>query len=132
MPYLSAQFNQELSPAMAKKIAQTLSDLTESILNKKHELTAVTLGHIAAEHWFIGGKTLEEQSASSFYLNIKITAGSNTQEEKAHYIASVYQAIEEIIGPLARASYIVIDEVPGDAWGYQGQTQAFRYGLKAV
>jgi 4-oxalocrotonate tautomerase len=130
MPYLSAQFSKELSPAMAKQIAQTLSDLTESILNKEHELTAVTLGHIAAEHWFIGGKTREKQGASSFYLNI--TAGSNTQEEKAHYIASVYKAIEEIIGPLARASYIVIDEVPSDAWGYQGQTQAFRYGLKAV
>ncbi|MCX7206460.1 MAG: tautomerase family protein [Proteobacteria bacterium] len=77
-------------------------------------------------------KNLDEHSASSFYLNIKITAGSNTQEEKAHYIACVYQAIEEIIGPLARASYIVIDEVPGDARGYQGQTQAFRYGLKVI
>ncbi|MFI5339785.1 MAG: hypothetical protein ACHQ7N_08100 [Candidatus Methylomirabilales bacterium] len=35
--------------------------------------------------------------------------------------------MEGIVGNLAPASYIVIHEVHADAWGYQGQTQEFRY-----
>ena len=31
------------------------------------------------------------------------------------------------IGPLAAASYIVIDDVRADAWGFEGQTQEQRY-----
>ena len=35
--------------------------------------------------------------------------------------------MQKIVGDLAPASYIVIHEVHADAWGYQGQTQEFRY-----
>ena len=35
--------------------------------------------------------------------------------------------MEGITGPLAPASYVVVHEVRGDAWGYQRQTQEFRY-----
>jgi len=58
---------------------------------------------------------------------IKVTDGTNTKDEKAVYVSRAFSAIEAIIGPLALASYIVIHDVRGDAWGYQGQTQEFRY-----
>ena len=47
--------------------------------------------------------------------------------KKALYALRVFAGIEAIVGTLAPASYIVIHEVRADAWGYQGQTQEFRY-----
>ena len=60
-------------------------------------------------------------------LDIKVTEGTNTKDEKALYALRVFDGIEAIAGTLAPASYIVIHEVRADAWGYQGQTQEFRY-----
>lgn len=52
-----------------------------------------------------------------------MTEGTNTKDEKALYVSRVFAAMEGILGPLAPASYIVIHEVRGDSWGFQGQTQ---------
>ena len=83
--------------------------------------------YVPPEQWYIGGTELEGQSLSSFYLDIKVTEGTNTKDEKAAYVSRVFAAMASIMGSLAPASYVVIDEVHGDAWGYQGQTQEFRY-----
>lgn len=64
---------------------------------------------------------------ATFYLDIKITEGTNTKNEKADYIAKVFAEFESLLGPLNPASYIVLHEVRADAWGYQGRTQEFRY-----
>lgn len=64
---------------------------------------------------------------STFYLDIKVTEGTNTKNEKAAYVKQVFAGMEAILGRVASASYIVIHEVHADAWGYQGETQEFRY-----
>ena len=66
-------------------------------------------------------------SQPSFYLDIKVTEGTNTKNEKARYVQAVFEAMGRLLGELAPASYIVIEEVRADAWGYSGQTQEFRY-----
>jgi 4-oxalocrotonate tautomerase len=104
-----------------------LTDLTAEVLKKKRELTAVCIEYVAPEQWYIGGIQLGPQPMSSFFLEIKITEGTNTKDDKAAYVSRVFAVIEEIVGPLAAASYIVIHEVQADSWGYQGQTQEFRY-----
>ena len=104
-----------------------MTELTADILNKKTELTAVEVEFISPQRWFIGGVSLQAQIATSFYLDIKVTEGTNTKDEKARYVAQVFSSVEAIIGPLATASYVTIEEVNADAWGYQGQTQEFRY-----
>lgn len=127
MPYLNVKLCAASSQEASAKIALVLTDLTTEFLKKKRELTAVTVEYIAAEQWFIGGTPITDQFVSSFYLDIRITEGTNTKDEKAIYVSRVFAAIEAIIGSLAPASYIVIHEVHADAWGYQGQTQEFRY-----
>ena len=83
--------------------------------------------YVPPEQWYIGGAGLKGQALSSFYLNIKVTECTNTKDEKAVYVSRVFAAMASIMGSLAPVSYIAIDEVRGDAWGYQGQTQEFRY-----
>ena len=127
MPYLHLKIAAPASPEKGAQVAAMLTELTASLLGKKRELTAVELVFVKPQQWFIAGVSLEHMQANSFYLDIKVTEGTNTKNEKAEYVRQVFAGMQEIVGDLAPASYIVIHEVHADAWGYQGQTQEFRY-----
>jgi len=127
MPFLNLKLSGETSQETASLAAKCLTDLTAEILKKRRELTAVAVEFVAPSRWYIAGISLGDQSLRSFYLDIKVTEGTNTKDEKALYALRVFAGIEAIVGSLAPASYIVIHEVRADAWGYQGQTQEFRY-----
>jgi 4-oxalocrotonate tautomerase len=127
MPYLNVKIAAPASAETCTKVATLLTELTASILGKKRELTAVAVEFTEPRQWFIGNVPLDQLQANSFYLDIKVTEGTNTKGEKSDYVHQVFAGMEEIIGKLAPASYIVIQEVRADAWGYQGQTQEFRY-----
>ncbi len=128
MPLLNVKLCAPPSSETAAQVAAALTDLTVEILKKKRELTAVAVEYLPPSQWFIGGAALAAQSHSTFSLEIKVTEGTNSNNEKAAYISQVFAAMEMIIGPMATASYIVIHDIRGDSWGYQGQTQEFRAG----
>ena len=67
--------------------------------------------------------TLAEHGLASFWLDIRITDGTNTREEKAAFIAAAFTKMNELIGPLHNESYVLVDDVRGDAYGYGGLTQ---------
>lgn len=127
MPYLNARLSGSPAKEVSAKVALLLTDLTAEVLKKKRELTAVTIDFVPPEQWFIGGLPLAAQPQRSFYLDIKVTEGTNTKDEKALFVSRVFKAVEGIVGALNPASYIVIHEVRADSWGYQGQTQEYRY-----
>ncbi len=127
MPILNVKICGNPSAEQSARIAAALTDLTADVLKKKRELTAVAVEHVSPAQWFIAGVSQASQSVGTFYLDIKVTEGTNTKDEKASYVNRVFAAMEGILGPLAPASYIVIHEVRGDSWGYQGQTQEYRY-----
>jgi 4-oxalocrotonate tautomerase len=127
MPYLNAKLCAPESAETTVRIAALLTDLTAEVLRKKRELASVAVEYLAPQQWFIGGTSLASQGVATFYLDIKVTEGTNTKDEKALYVQKVFAAVEAVIGKLNTASYIVIHEVRGDAWGYQGATQEYRY-----
>ena len=77
--------------------------------------------------WFASGKSLAEQKLASFWLDIHITEGTNTKDEKAAYIAAMFTRMSELLGSLHNESYLYVDEVRGDAYGFGGLTQERRY-----
>ncbi len=127
MPILNVKLCVTPTPETSGRVAAALTDLTVEILKKKRELTVVAIEYVPASEWFISGNTFASQSLATFSLDIKVTEGTNTKNEKAHYVNRVFAALEEIVGQLAPASYIVVHDVRGDSWGYQGQTQEYRY-----
>ena len=127
MPYLNVKLSIPESPETTERIASMLTTLTVDVLKKKRELTSVALDYINAQRWYIGGASLATQKTATFYLEIKITEGTNTKDEKTSYVQQVFAAVESVLGMLHPASYIVIHEVRADAWGYGGATQEFRY-----
>ncbi len=129
MPYLNVRLSTPLPDGAPARVAALLTDLTAEVLKKKRELTAVVIDPVRAEHWFIGGAPLgaRQEPVASFFLDIKVTEGTNTKDEKAAYVQRVFAGLQSILGPLDPASYVVIHEVRADAWGYGGATQEFRY-----
>jgi len=125
MPYISVKVAGNRSDQTASQIAAAVLENTSAILNKKKELTSVSVEFVEPQHWFIAGERCG--SGTSFYLDIKITEGTNTKDQKALYVNRMFAAMESLLGTLHPASYIVVQDVRGDSWGYQGQTQEYRY-----
>ncbi len=127
MPYLNLRISQNETSETVDKLVSTLMKHTTDILGKKPEVTSIVIDQIAAQSWFVGGKRISEQNAVTFYLDIKITDGTNTKKEKSEYIKHVFAEFETILGSITPASYIVIHDVRADAWGFQGLTQEYRF-----
>ena len=127
MPYVYVKISGLKSNDQAEQVAKRVTDHTADILLKKRELTSVSVEFIENNHWFIGGAMCGKEAGATFYLEIKITEGTNTKDQKAKYVSQVFASMEDILGSLNPASYVVIQDVRGDSWGYQGQTQECRY-----
>ncbi|MCB0257611.1 MAG: tautomerase family protein [Anaerolineae bacterium] len=127
MPYLYVRIAGDADPVLAERVAADLLAITGSVLGKRKEVTSISIDFVPATTWFVGGSRVADDAPSTFYLNIKITEGTNTKDQKAAYVDKVFPAMQALIGPLARASYIVIDDVRADAWGFEGKTQEQRY-----
>jgi 4-oxalocrotonate tautomerase len=127
MPFLDVRLSSAEAPADSTAIADDLTRLSAEILGKKPQVTAVALQWLPADQWFVGGRSLAAEGLCSFFLKIEITAGTNTKDQKAAFVAAVFAAMEGRLGRLAPASYVVVQEVAADAWGYAGRTQEYRY-----
>ena len=126
MPILQVKISPPQHPDTYARLAESLSRLTAQHLGKQFDVTAVDIEERLVGRWYIGG---ELPQAATFFLDISITAGTNTEADKAQFIAAVYANVQQQIGggkPLAQASYIAVHEVPATDWGYGGQTQQAR------
>lgn len=127
MPILTVSISREPDRALSATVADTLTAATKCYLHKDPAVTAVTISYIAPENWFVGGASLASQGLNSFWLEINVTAGTNTKSEMADYIEAVFLGMRHVLGALAETSYIVVHEVPAAAWGFAGKTQEFRF-----
>jgi len=127
MPYLNVRIAQKESSEVAEKVVSALMKRTSNLLGKKPEVTSITIDFISPELWFVGGKRISAQNAVTFYLEIKITDGTNTKNEKSEYVRNVFCDFESILGTITPASYIVIYDIRADSWGFNGKTQEYRF-----
>ncbi|MBI5318277.1 4-oxalocrotonate tautomerase family protein [Bradyrhizobium sp.] len=114
-------------PSLKSEIAAAVSDLTASILHKDPKVTAVIVKAADAADWFAGGKSLAEQRLASYWIDTHVSEGTNTKDEKAAYLAAMFSRMGELLGPLHEETYLHVDEVKGDAYGFGGLTQERRY-----
>jgi 4-oxalocrotonate tautomerase len=128
MPLITVTYaSSREKPALKSDIAAAVSELTAKILHKDPKVTAIIVKSVDAADWFAGGKSLAEQKLASYWLDIHISEGTNTKDEKAAYLAAVFARMGELLGPLHNETYLHVDEVKGDAYGFGGLTQERRY-----
>ena len=128
MPLITVTYaSSREKPALKSDIAAVVSELTAKILHKDPKVTAIIVKSVNAADWFAGGKSLAEQKLATYWLDIHISEGTNTKDEKAAYLAEVFKRMGESLGPLHEETYLHVDEVKGDAYGFGGLTQERRY-----
>lgn len=126
MPTLNLKVSPPQAAERNQAMAVALTELSATILGKRAEVTAVTIEGLPLKEWFIGG---QPPSSATVMLVISVTAGTNTPEEKAQFIAAAFDELQRQIAPehgLAMASYVTVRELPASDWGYGGQTQLAR------
>lgn len=124
MPMITLQISRPLDADVRLAVTRAVTDLTAELLGKKRELTALSISHVA--HWSVGTVSVDE-AHTAFYLDVRITAGTNTKKEKAAYLSALWPTLEDLLGPLHPASYIVVTDIAADSWGYGGETQELRH-----
>lgn len=128
MPLITVTYcSPQPTPTTKADIAAAVSDLTARILRKDPKVTAIIVKAVDATDWFAGGRSLAEQGLASYWLDIHVTEGTNTKDEKAAYLAAMFRRMGELLGPLHPETYLHVDEVKADAYGFGGLTQEQRY-----
>lgn len=128
MPLITVSYtSSSQSSSLKADIASAVSELTAKILRKDPEVTAIIVKSVDADDWFAGGKSLAKQKLASYWIDIHVSEGTNTKDEKAAYLAAMFERMAEILGPLHPETYLHVDEVKGDAYGFGGLTQERRY-----
>lgn len=126
MPYINIRVNQPLMPETRQALQQTTTQLMADVLGKRREVTVVQIEESSAESWSVNATALSSAAPTVAYMDIKITAGTNSDDEKSRMIQHAMKMLREQVGVLQEACYVVIDEIPAMNWGYDGQTQAAR------
>ena len=126
MPIIELKLSGQENPALAQQIASEISRLTKDVLNKRPEVTAVTVSFIPDHLWFINSVSLAKLKTRSFHLNIKISDSTNLKVDKSNYIKAVHQSLDEMLGGIHPVSYTSIQETKADAYGYEGLTIEYK------
>lgn len=129
MPYINIRIATKLSNNQRSALATKTTSLMETVMGKRREVTVVHIAESSPQQWAINASILTANDATAAYVDIKITQGTNTAEQKAQMIAETITMLRQELGTLQQASYVVIDEIPANSWGYDGKTQAERATL---
>lgn len=127
MPIANLKISKDLSAEQLQSVSTVLTNITAKYLRKDSAVTAITCQVIDQSHWFINSKSLERVNQHSFYLDIKITDGTSLKEEKSDYVKAIFAYMQTILEDIHASSYVYIEEVKADAYGFGGLTQEHRY-----
>ncbi|MBV9948006.1 MAG: tautomerase family protein [Myxococcales bacterium] len=127
MPMITLQVAADGSDGLAQELARTVARLTAEILGKDPHVTAVAVGFVPPRRWFIADRTSEQHGRPAFFLDVRITDGTNTKEEKARFVAAAFAALSALLGGAHVESYVHVDDVRADGYGYGGRTQERRF-----
>ena len=117
----------EPEPDLRRAIADLATQLAAETLGKDPSVTAVLVEPADHAGWFIAGTCPALEGLSAFWLDIKITEGTNTKAETTAFIRSAYEGMATLLGPLHEECYVHVHAADGDAYGYGGRTQNGRW-----
>jgi 4-oxalocrotonate tautomerase len=127
VPTLRLQTAPLLNPERYAALGAALTRITAQVLHKKPEVTVVMIDDLPAARYMVAGRDAAQPIAC---LEISITAGTNTAEEKSQFIREAYAELHRQLSmgstALHEASYVIVRELPAGDWGYSGHTQAAR------
>lgn len=130
MPYINIRIGTTLESTQRKQLYEKTTALMNTVLGKRREVTVVHIQESEPQQWSTNAVQLSPNEPIGAYVDIKVTDGTNTPEEKAEMISQTVRMLKDVIDTIQEACYVVIDDVPANSWGYDGITQAARAASK--
>jgi 4-oxalocrotonate tautomerase len=128
MPMITIRYvTPEPRPGLRPQIAKLAVRLGAEKLGKDPGVTAVLVEPADPESWFVAGAPPAAAGLSAFWLDIKITDGTNTKAETTAFVKAAYEGMAGLLGPLHEECYVYVHAADGDAYGYGGRTQNGRW-----
>lgn len=130
MPYINIRLGTNLNDEQRIQLFEQTTSLMNTVMRKRREVTVVHIQESESQQWSTNSIPLTAKSPVGAYVDIKVTDGTNTVEEKAEMISQTVNMLKDVVGIIQEACYVVIDDLPADSWGYNGKTQAARAASK--
>jgi 4-oxalocrotonate tautomerase len=128
MPMITVRYvTPQARPELRARVAALAARLGAEQLGKDPGVTAVLVEEADPQGWFVAGKHPTQAGLSAFWLDIKITAGTNNKTETTQFVRATFEGMRALLGPLHEESYVLVHAADGDAYGYGGRTQNGRW-----
>ncbi len=119
----------DLDPSVTQALADDVTDLLRDALRKDPEVTVVSVQLVDPARWFVARRRPE--GATGAHLEVSITAGTNSEEERATFLREAYALLGRRLGVLPEAVYVALYELDGRSYGYNGVSQHVRHAVSA-
>lgn len=119
MPLVMATVRSDESPELTSRLIAALTDITVTALEKDLARTTVLVQYVPLGNWARGGV-----AADGFYVEARVTLGTNDGEQKAQFVREVNRDLERI---LHSPGYVLVNEVNAESWGYAGEVKSTRH-----
>lgn len=115
------------SETLDATIAAAVSGWSAEHLRKDPGVTAVLVEPADGRTWWIAGRRPVEDGLAAFWIDVKITAGTNVKAETTRFVRAAFDGMADLLGPTHPESYVLVHAVDGHAYGYGGRTQEGRW-----
>lgn len=132
MPYINIRLGRNLDNERRKLLYEKTTSLMNTVMGKRPEVAVVHIQESVSQQWSVNSTPIMAEDSIAAYVDIKITDGTNSPSEKAEMISQTVKMLQDVIGTIQEACYVVIDDIPADSWGYNGKTQAARAASKLL
>jgi 4-oxalocrotonate tautomerase len=128
MPMITVRYvTPKDAPEMPGKIAALASHLAAEQLKKDPKVTAVLVEGADPKGWFVAGSHPTELGLSAYWIDVKVTAGTNLKTETTAFIKAAHEGMQKLLGNVHEESYVLVHAVDGHAYGFGGRTQEGRW-----
>jgi len=128
MPMITVRYlDRKEAGDLRAAVAAAAADVSERTLGKARDVTAVLAEPADPASWFVGGSVVSDSPLAAFFLEITVTAGTNTKAETSAFVREMFERMETLLGPVDARSYVNVRAADGDGYGYGGRTQNSRW-----
>ncbi|OMH25825.1 tautomerase family protein [Motiliproteus sp. MSK22-1] len=127
MPFIEVRIaKNHIEDEIVRQVSTGIAEIMKDVLNKNYDLVAVTVTAVNPSQWLIANRSLDQSAQTSAFVCARITAGTNTEQQKSQALEDIHDLLQRTLGPLSEASYVVLKELPASDWGYSGKSQLSR------
>lgn len=121
MPFISIRIAKTaLTAEQSGALIHQVTVLMADIMKKKPERVSVQISLEDPSLWAVGRVRISDLDGCGVRMSIDVTRGTNSITEKEDMVTAVTLMLDEILSINLDATYIVINEIPGESWGKGG------------